>query len=59
MSKVVGVSFNDSKKIYYFLVNEIDVFKGDNVIVDTEKGLQYGVVKALNNDENIFLNLKY
>ena len=41
MSKVVGVSFNDSKKIYYFLVNELDVFKGDNVIVDTDGGKQF------------------
>ena len=44
MSKVVGVSFNDSKKIYYFLVNEIDVFKGDNVIVDTDGGKQFARV---------------
>ena len=44
MSKVVGVSFNDSKKIYYFLVNEIDVFKGDNVIVDTDGGEQFARV---------------
>ena len=41
MTEVIGVSFNDSKKIYYFLPNGIDIKKGDNVIVETERGMQF------------------
>lgn len=44
MKSVVGVNFNDSKKIYYFLVNGLDIIKGNNVIVLTERGVQFGVV---------------
>ena len=44
MKDVVGVNFSDSKKIYYFLVNKLDVKKEDFVIVQTERGLQYGKV---------------
>lgn len=46
MKKVVGVTFNDSNKIYYFTFGKLDVKKEDNVIVETEKGEQYGVVKT-------------
>ena len=44
MKSVVGVNFNDSKKIYYFLVNDLVVSKGDFVIVLTERGEQFGKV---------------
>ena len=44
MEKVIGVNFNDSKKIYYFLVNNFDICKGIGVIVETERGLQFGKV---------------
>lgn len=44
MEKVIGVNFNDSKKIYYFLVNNFDIWKGIGVIVETERGLQFGKV---------------
>ena len=44
MKKVVGVSFVDSKKIYYFLFDKNTVKKGDYVIVDTEKGEQFGTI---------------
>lgn len=44
MKSVVGVNFNDSKKIYYFLVNDLVVGKGDFVIVLTERGEQFGKV---------------
>ena len=46
MKSVVGVNFNDSKKIYYFLVNDLVVSKGDFVIVLTERGEQFGKVVA-------------
>lgn len=44
MRDVVGVCFSDSKKIYYFLKNKLDVLKGDFVIVETERGLQFAEV---------------
>jgi Uncharacterized homolog of PSP1 len=44
MIKVIGISFNDSKKIYYFLPNSLELNKGDNVIVETERGMQYAKV---------------
>lgn len=44
MKKVIGINFNDSKKIYYFLVDKFDLNKEDKVIVKTEKGEQLGTV---------------
>ena len=48
---LVLVKLGDNDRAVYFNGNDLFVNVGDNVIVDTEKGLQYGVVKALNNDE--------
>ena len=42
--KVVGISFVDSNKIYYFLPNNLELGKGDDVIVETERGEQFGTV---------------
>lgn len=44
MKSVVGVIFNDTKKIYYFDRLDFDLKKGDYVIVDTENGSQFGEV---------------
>lgn len=44
MKRVVGVCFDGSKKIYYFLVGAFDITKGLFVIVETERGLQFGEV---------------
>ena len=44
MKEVVGVSFNDSKKIYYFLINGLNLNKNDYVIVQTERGERFGKV---------------
>lgn len=46
MSKVVGVSFNQNSKVYFFDDNELEIKDGDMVIVDTERGLQLGNVIA-------------
>ena len=48
---LVLVKLGDNDRAVYFNGNDLSINTGDNVIVDTEKGLQYGVVKALNNDE--------
>lgn len=44
MVKVVGVSFKKNGKIYNFSSNGIDLDINDNVIVETERGLQFGTV---------------
>lgn len=44
MKRVCGVTFSDSKKIYYFDVLNIDLSKNDCVIAKTERGEQFGVV---------------
>lgn len=44
MKEVVGVSFSDSNKIYYFLPCGESVLKDSFVIVPTEKGEQFGKV---------------
>lgn len=46
MNKVVGVSFNQNSKVYFFSSNELNIKDGDTVIVDTERGQQLGYVIA-------------
>ncbi len=44
MKKVLGVSFDNSNKIYYFLFGNLSIQKNDFVIVETERGEQFGKV---------------
>ena len=44
MLKIVGVIFNDKGKNYFFSCNNIELSKDNYVIVETERGLQYGQV---------------
>ena len=44
MKEVIGVRFDDSKKIYYFLINGLNLNKNDYVIVQTERGERFGKV---------------
>ncbi|MDY0235671.1 MAG: stage 0 sporulation family protein [Gudongella sp.] len=44
MVKVVGVRFKKAGKIYYFDPDKIDVKQNDFVIVETARGLEFGVV---------------
>ncbi len=44
MLKIVGVTFNKKSRVYNFNSGHFDLTIGDNVIVETEKGLQYGTV---------------
>ena len=58
MIKVVGINFEDSKKIYYFSPNGFEIKINDKVIVETERGEQFGYVvtdenfKVLKKDES-------
>ena len=42
MTTVVGVRFREVGKIYYFAPGDLSIAVGDNVIVDTIRGTEYG-----------------
>lgn len=44
MTTVVGVKFKEAGKLYYFSPGENHVEVGDNVIVETARGLEFGKV---------------
>ena len=44
MIKVTGVRFRSAGKIYYFDPAGFDIKKGDNVIVETARGVEFGTV---------------
>lgn len=48
MVEVVGISFKKNSKVYYFSPNGLKIKKGINVIVKTERGLQFGKVEIAN-----------
>ena len=40
MHEVVGISFDKGNRIYFFLRNNLDIVKGDLLVVETERGQQ-------------------
>ena len=44
MIKVIGVRFRTAGKIYYFDPGDLEIKKGDHVIVETARGIEYGTV---------------
>ncbi|MFA0815960.1 MAG: stage 0 sporulation family protein [Anaerofustis sp.] len=50
MQKIVGIRFKHAGKIYYFDPQQIYLKVGDNVIVETARGLEYG---------NVAMKVKY
>ena len=44
MIKVIGVRFRQAGKIYNFDPAGLDIKKGDHVIVETARGVEYGYV---------------
>lgn len=61
MYEVVGIKFESGNRIYYFSNNNLPLEKGNQVIVETEKGQQFGTVKTsiIKMDESkLFLPLK-
>ena len=56
--KLCGVSFKENGKVYNFNPGRLEVDKGDHVIVETEKGEQYGKVTFVG-DQEVSHNLKY
>mgnify|MGYP006957402179 FL=1 len=46
--EVIGIRFKDGGKIYYFDPCGIEAKIGDNLIVETARGLEYGGVAIAN-----------
>lgn len=44
MTKIIGVRFKPVGKMYYFDPMEFEIKRGDNVIVETSRGMEYGEV---------------
>lgn len=44
MARVIGVKFKESGKSYYFDPRDIELNAGDDVIVETARGTEYGTV---------------
>ena len=57
MIKVIGVRFRTAGKVYYFDPVNFDIKKGDHVIVETARGIEFGTVvggiKQVSDDEVI------
>ena len=55
MIKVIGVRFRTAGKIYFFDPGRLNIRKGDHVIVETARGIEYGtvvgVVREVENDK--------
>ena len=61
MIKVIGVRFRQAGKIYNFDPVSFDIKKGDHVIVETTRGVEYGsVVDDIKEteEENVVMPLK-
>ncbi|MDE5737019.1 MAG: stage 0 sporulation family protein [Oscillospiraceae bacterium] len=61
MIEIVGVRFENSNKIYYFAPNDLTLPLGTKVIVETTKGIEWGVIAIANKeiaDNNVMTPLK-
>ncbi len=59
--EIIGVRFQAGGKIYYFAPNGINAAKGENVIVETARGLEFAIVQIPNSTvktKDIVLPLK-
>ncbi len=46
MTKVIGVRFRTAGKIYFFDPLQFDIKRGDHVIVETARGIEFGTVMS-------------
>ncbi len=61
MVKVVGIKFNNGGRIYYFSPRKLNIKINDNVIVETERGMQFATVATdiiSQDSDKVFLPLK-
>ena len=47
--RTVNIEFKKGGKQYVFFDNDLEINEGDNVIVETERGQQFGTVVSINN----------
>ncbi len=62
MTKVIGVRFRTAGKIYFFAPGNLEIHQGDNVIVETARGVEIGrVVQGIREvkDEDVVQPLKF
>lgn len=62
MTKVIGVRFRTAGKIYFFAPGNLEIHQGDNVIVETARGVEFGrVVQGIREveDEDVVQPLKF
>ena len=57
--KVVGVKLNENGKVYYFDAADVNVCENSTVIVETEKGLQYGTVVRFISESEVSKDIEY
>jgi len=57
--KIVGVTLSENGKVYYFLDNNLNLKKNLTVIVETEKGLQFGKVVSIDNEKKLDYSKSY
>lgn len=50
MTKIIGVRFRTAGKIYYFDPKNMEIKRGDHVIVETARGMEYGSVVVGNRE---------
>ena len=55
MSNIYGITLKNEGKIYYFNGEELEIEKSEFVVVETEKGIQYG--KVINKIEEEKVNI--
>ena len=48
MVEIVGISFREAGKIYYFAPNNLKFTQGEKVVVETARGMEMGTVKVAN-----------
>lgn len=61
MYEIVGVRLSKNGRIYYFSTNHLTLKKGEHVVVETDRGQQYGTVIVLprmEKEANLVLPLK-
>ena len=57
MIKIVGIRFKNAGKVYYFGPNDLEIKKGEYLIVETARGIEFGEcvigVKEIDEEEII------
>jgi len=57
--EIVGVTLSENGKVYFFLDNNLNLKKNLTVIVETEKGLQFGKVVSIDNEKKLDYSKSY